>query len=59
MGRRPIPVCGFGHAILYDETSTMRTYLYTMRDHPNMTKGVTEALFSNHWKKTKKFLNNP
>ena len=37
MGRRPIPVCGFGHVILYDETSTMRTYLYTMRDHPNMS----------------------
>ena len=59
MGRHPIPICGFGHVILYDESSDFKVYQFTMKDNPKMTDGITATTFNHYRKKTKKFLNDP
>ena len=59
MGRHPVPICGFGHVILYDESSDFKVYQFTMKDNPKMTDGITATTFNHYRKKIKKFLNDP
>ena len=58
MGRTALPVCGFGHVILYNDISDFQTYTVKMKDYTKMTVGVTDSYYK--WVKntTKKFLNN-
>lgn len=31
-----IPLCGYGHVILYNESTSLAEYQVVMRDHPEM-----------------------
>ena len=57
MGRHTIPLCGFGHVILFDESSSFKTYMFTMKDTPRMTETIKESYYEKVRKQYKSHLN--
>ena len=45
MAHQPLPLCGFGHTILYYNCSAIIEYHATMRTFQNMTANITESYY--------------